>query len=1076
MHTIRRLIIDFILIAVFCCSLGLSATETIDTESSTLVSQEMCMDELFQASGNINQSVLRTHYVDNGVEVKYEVVVTPSGEAYILKDNLVKVKTLSYTSGDYFSAKLRPAVLEIYQNTTLVFSQEITPTTIYKTVSSIIESKLKPVEMDYIDGFCGGNTKCATPSWGNAGFVSKNVLKQGDDGEIRWTVQEIDKYKMLGLGAYTTSKYYKDFNYAVYQSKSQMKIYELGINKATKSGLKIGDVLSIKNESGQIKYYLNDQLIYTSTVSVSQDLHVLGDIYSIGGLIQNVEASFTQNYELYTMSSVYYKPRTVKWNKLSHYISDSKTANILSKTGNSSALSEQFYQDDLGDNPVLIKPDLQILFEEQFRETELSVAIGVKTYEDGLYLEREVSLDQMLSGFVFERTREGKPRLFIRDGGQLINIEAYDQHSKYQIRLEKGRMFFEKESEGKYQQLYSRNIDPSTKHLVYQGAGISGSPFLNINIDGFKDVGFITSAYNYEGEDDLLTVLNGDIFNVISQTGQSQIKHKVSWINLTNIKGGTKGSTLRSSVELEDINSVGYGESIFRFSPLDQLSTEFVYKGGDLELGVKSILANTSKTNVGVKILSGKIMVLNPKIQNLTDIKSGDLVGMHFLGNGSLNVTLNGASLGSAQMPHNLFNFVFQVSNGGSISVSNFFNLQWGGPTIPYNLGEPNIIQSTYRSDCSVNISSTLKISNTGSAAPPIQFEITDLNTGLVVHTSSVSIAQNSISNYTFSLPLGVYEFSAFYHGRFHYQIFEVTTPIRWNDAGSAATQVVFDAVLYNQLNSVSSLELEEDAGDSFSRSLNVVQHGTFGSYILPIDNANKGIFEYKLTGFTDNGTMRFYNETGSLPEFRFSYPNGLTGIYYAEPFLKAFKIRLRPASPTSPLVYVDFISVLAGGNEVVSYSASINLLNLPQPLDSNAYFTVKSHSNEVTPFKFIQSLSTVCPNDPPVPLVLSAASFGYGRMKRAYDANFYVAKGELRFQFTEDYYIGSQGLNYNLYDIYSDVVTGCAYNPMISMGDNRYMLDLDNLCSGLTLNQQYRLEVQNSKGDKRVLRFLYTN
>ena len=52
----------------------------------------MCMDELFQVDAvSYDQSVLRTSYKDNGVEVKYEVVVTSSGEAYILKDNAIRV-------------------------------------------------------------------------------------------------------------------------------------------------------------------------------------------------------------------------------------------------------------------------------------------------------------------------------------------------------------------------------------------------------------------------------------------------------------------------------------------------------------------------------------------------------------------------------------------------------------------------------------------------------------------------------------------------------------------------------------------------------------------------------------------------------------------------------------------------------------------------------------------------------------------------------------------------------------------------------------------------------------------------
>ncbi len=1074
MHTIRHLIIDFIFISAFCCSLGLSATE-----SSTVLSQEMCMDELFQVDAvSYDQSVLRTSYKDNGVEVKYEVVVASSGEAYILKDNTTRVKTLTYTSGDYFKARLLPTVLEIYQNSTLVFSQAITPTASYQTSSSIIEDKLNKVEFDYIDGYCESNgvyTKCESDGWGNAGFVSKNVLKLADDGEIRWTVQELDKYKMLGLGIYSTSKHYTGITYAIYQPTNRFGIYESGSYKAGGPNVKLGDIIRIKKESNKIKYYLNDQLVYTSHINVSGDLYIRGAGNKNGSLIQNVEASFTEDHQLYTLSSVYNNFNGVNWNKLSHYQVDDKTGNLYSITGNSSALSEIYYQTDLGHSSVSIEPDLTKLFHPQFKSTEISLAIGLKTYKEGIYLEREVSYDRMFSGFVFERTRDGDPRLFIRNEGQLIGVDPYEEGEKYNIRIDKGRVFFEKDrGDGKRVVLYSRTIDPSMKYLVYQGAGLVGSPFLTVKSSGFENIETAVTSYNYDGDNDLIEVHQGDVFKILKETGQEHIKHKVGWKNCKNIKGSSEGGTIYQVSDLEEPQFSGEGESIFKFTPSEELETKFIYREGDFKLGVKPILENTSKVYAGLNVSSGVLSVINKISGSSKTIKSGDIIGMAMTGNGTINISLNGASVGIAQMPQTLSNLVFNVSNGGIISVLTFNSLQ---STLAVTTPEPYVVQSQYRSDCTQNLNSFIRIENMSqSLILPVQIEITNLNTGQVTPLSFL-VSPQTVSNYIVNLPIGVYELSAFYNNGFHTRIFEVTTPIRWNEGGPNASQIIFDTPLYNQTNSVSSLELEDDNGDSYSRALNVVQYETVGTYIIPISYNNKGVFDFEMLGF-GNAIYRIKNEVGAVnPVFWRINPGGLSAYNNLDPSIKAFKIRMRPMGPNSPLISVEYISMISGGGEIISATSTINTSIFPLPFDPNAYLTLKSNTNEVTPYKFIQAQATVCPNDPPTPLVLAPSAFGYGIMEREYSANFYVARGELRFQFTEDYYLDNQSLNYRIYDVYSDDITGqCAFNPVISTGDNRYMLDLDNLCSGLQLNQQYRIEVMNSKGDKRVLRFLYTN
>ena len=107
--------------------------------------------------------------------------------------------------------------------------------------------------------------------------------------------------------------------------------------------------------------------------------------------------------------------------------------------------------------------------------------------------------------------------------------------------------------------------------------------------------------------------------------------------------------------------------------------------------------------------------------------------------------------------------------------------------------------------------------------------------------------------------------------------------------------------------------------------------------------------------------------------------------------------------------------------------------------------------------------------------------------MKRKLDGGYsYAIGGKLKFTMDEDYAMDdSKYLPFKIYDknhlvLESSDINGVIQNGSVSplpleFSDNRWTLDVSTI-PGITVGYYYILEVSNSKGDKRYLRFLYKN
>ncbi len=133
----------------------------------------------------------------------------------------------------------------------------------------------------------------ATAAW-NAGASSNKAIISGD-GYVEFSAGETNTHKMCGLSFGDANQGYADVDFALYPNASGLiYIYEGGVQRQLNGNGGIfgsytaADRLRVAVESGSVKYYKNQQLLYTSAVAPTYPLRVDTALYTPGANINNV--------------------------------------------------------------------------------------------------------------------------------------------------------------------------------------------------------------------------------------------------------------------------------------------------------------------------------------------------------------------------------------------------------------------------------------------------------------------------------------------------------------------------------------------------------------------------------------------------------------------------------------------------------------------------------------------------------------------------------------------------------------------------------------------------------------------
>jgi hypothetical protein len=127
-------------------------------------------------------------------------------------------------------------------------------------------------------------TKNVDMGWGNSGAFSKQSLS--GDGYAEMPVEVVGTARAFGLSQKDTGQSYDTIEFAIFVGADQtLYIYESGAPLGLKGTYSAGDVVRVGVESGQVKYWKNGGLLYTSTAKPVFPLFVDAALFDNGASI-----------------------------------------------------------------------------------------------------------------------------------------------------------------------------------------------------------------------------------------------------------------------------------------------------------------------------------------------------------------------------------------------------------------------------------------------------------------------------------------------------------------------------------------------------------------------------------------------------------------------------------------------------------------------------------------------------------------------------------------------------------------------------------------------------------------------
>ncbi len=145
-------------------------------------------------------------------------------------------------------------------------------------------------------------SKIFSAGW-DMGAASYNTVKNG--GYLQFTASETTTARMAGLSATYGASGYASIQYAFYlQAGGVVGIYESGANRGNFGTYVSGDQFRVQSEGGQVRYYKNGTLLYTSLVSPSMPMIAHVALNNIGSTITNAKIF---NYNAGTFQAVSYQ-------------------------------------------------------------------------------------------------------------------------------------------------------------------------------------------------------------------------------------------------------------------------------------------------------------------------------------------------------------------------------------------------------------------------------------------------------------------------------------------------------------------------------------------------------------------------------------------------------------------------------------------------------------------------------------------------------------------------------------------------------------------------------------------------
>lgn len=130
----------------------------------------------------------------------------------------------------------------------------------------------------------------------NGNAASLNTVKNG--GYVEFNAAQVNKAFAVGLSNADQSDHYNSIDFAFYiESNGNFRIIESGADRGNFGTYNTGTIFQIIADGGEIKYFRNGALLYTSNITPALPLLVDASIKDQGGKIENVSIAHPSSGE-----------------------------------------------------------------------------------------------------------------------------------------------------------------------------------------------------------------------------------------------------------------------------------------------------------------------------------------------------------------------------------------------------------------------------------------------------------------------------------------------------------------------------------------------------------------------------------------------------------------------------------------------------------------------------------------------------------------------------------------------------------------------------------------------------------
>jgi hypothetical protein len=131
----------------------------------------------------------------------------------------------------------------------------------------------------------------------DAALTSSEII-DSRGGYAEFTAATVNGRIVLGLGPDNPEVGYTTISHAIHLSgTSLLQIFENGTSKGTVGTYVVGDVIKVTVEEGVVRWYKNDNLIYTSSTTPPSPLYFRASVATVGTVVSNVRMT---QYEVQT--------------------------------------------------------------------------------------------------------------------------------------------------------------------------------------------------------------------------------------------------------------------------------------------------------------------------------------------------------------------------------------------------------------------------------------------------------------------------------------------------------------------------------------------------------------------------------------------------------------------------------------------------------------------------------------------------------------------------------------------------------------------------------------------------------